>query len=236
MVTANHPKARFFTEYIYSHDTSLLGNNLDVVINKQCSGKSEDGYNCENCYTDKLYGILTDNFSNFIGLKKFLSYQMGLYDVPSNWIKEFKRWMEHSNDYFIRDTSLKYLIEEVLDEITDDESNNADFGSFLNITNNFVNSTIQQLNQGGNNNLTINYTSVLEEMEVNGIPKELIKEGKELLKDADKSDSLKKIAATWIKNLPFKVMEKAGSWAINNFAQLQKYQNDLMTWINSLPN
>ncbi len=234
MVKAHHPKAKFFTEYIYSHNTELTRNNLDIVIGRQCSGLSDEGYNCESCYTDKLYDILNDNFSSFIGLKKFLTYQMGQYEESEKWIKEFKRWMEHSNEHFVRDTSLKYLIEDVLDEITDDESSNADFGSFLNITNNFVNSTIQQLNQGGNNQLTINYNSVLDEMEASGIPKDLINEGRELLKDADKSDSLKTTAANWIKNLPFKVMEKAGSWAVENHEQLQHHQNDLMSWINSL--
>jgi hypothetical protein len=236
MIKAHHPKAKFFTEYIYTHDQELTGNNLDIIISRQCSGKSDEGFNCENCYTSKLYDILNDNFSNYIGLKKLLTYQMGLYEDPNNWIKEFRRWMEHSVEHFVRDTSLKYLIEEVLDDMTEEESNNADFGSFLNITNNFVNSTIHQLNQGGNNSLAINYNSILDEMEADGVPTEIIEEGKELLKDANKSDSLKTIAANWIKNLPFKVMEKAGSWAVENYSQLQQYQNDLMNWINSLPN
>jgi hypothetical protein len=231
MVKASHPNAGYFSEYIYTIDPQLANNKLDIFLENGCNDKSVDGFICEGCYTTMLDRQMYFN-NSYIGLKKFFTYQIGLYDNPNQWLKEFKRWMNHSDADF--NYKLENLINEVIDDIIKVESQQADLPTFLNITNHFVNSTIQQVNQGGNNTLTINYSSVLEEMKADGVPNDIINEGAELFKDANKSNSLKTIAANWIKNLPFKMMEKAGSWSIENYSKLEQYQNDLMTWINNL--
>jgi len=230
MVKANHPDAGFFTEYIYSNDSSSWNRKLDVCLKGQCSTMTPEGFFCEGCYERKLYELICRN-STFIGLKKIFTYQLGLYDNPSGWVKEFKQWVKHSNRFTNR--NLVYLIEDVLEDIEHVEGPQVDLRSFINITNNISNSTIHQMNMGGENSLEVYYHDVFDSMEEEGLPKELIDEGKELLKDADKSDSLKKIAGNWIKNLPFKVIEKAGEWALKNPEKLAEYQEKLMAWIAS---
>lgn len=231
MVKAHHPEAGYFTEYIYMTDPELANRKLDVILSENCQKKSTEGYVCESCYSDKLDLSIQLNAS-YIGLKKFFTYQLGLYDNPMIWLKEFRLWLEHSDANF--NYKLENLINDVVNDIMEVESQEPDVPAFISVTNNFVNATIGQVNQGGNNCQTLNYTTVLDQMQASGLPEEIISEGKELLKDADKSDSLKKIAANWIKNLPFRVIEKSGDWAINNFEKLQQHQNDLMTWMNSL--
>lgn len=231
MIKASHPKSGFFTEYIYTIDEARKGNKLDVFLKGNCTDPSPEGYYCDGCYERKLYELLGRN-NNFIGLKKVLTYQLGLYEDPNNWLKQFKMWMKHSN--LFRNDNFVYLIDDVLDDIEYVEAPQADLSSFISITNNFNDSTIHQVNMGGTNSLSVSYDSVLDEMETNGIPTDIVSEGRELLKDADKSDSLKKIAGNWIKGLPFKVMEKAGDWAIKHPEVLAKYQDDLMNWISSI--
>jgi len=231
MIRATHPRAGFFSQYIYSDDISKKGNGLDLVVTKHCSIRSDEGYNCEGCYTEALYEMIARN-PQFIPLKKFFVYQIGLYDDPSQWLKELISWMNHSNRPKVR-ANQKRIVADVLKDIIDGDFKQADVTPIVNITNNF-NGGVQQVNQGGNNTMIVNYNGILDKMESDGIPPELIEEGREILKDADKSDSLKRIAGNWIKKLPFKVVEKSAEWAIKNMSKIEGYQESLLHWFASL--
>ena len=235
MIIAEHPEAGNFTKYIYTHDPEKSNNHLDVYIvntpSQKCGNITEEGFSCENCYLDALSDVVYSNRS-FLHLKKFFTYQLGLYEDPKQWIIELKRAIKHEK-LFGSDFRLKELIEDVIDDIIEVESTQPDFSPLFSISNDFSGATITQLNLGSGEQI-IYYNNVLDRMEKDGLPQELIDEGRELLKDADKSDSLKKIAGNWIKSLPFKVMEKAGSWALSNVSKISDYQDDLMTWINSI--
>jgi len=231
MIKANHPEAGYFTEYIYKLNGTEGNNNFDVILG-DCRQKSPDGFNCENCYKGKLREKLAFSYS-YLSMKKFLTYQLGLYANPTIWVKELKRCLEHDIEFKVN-YELERLIDDVLEDIIEIETPQADLDRFITITNIFEGATIHQQNFGGNNSQSNSYVSVLEQMETDGVSTEIVEEGKELLKDANKSDSLKKIAGNWIKGLPFKFMEKSGEWAIANTNKISEYQDSLMTWINNL--
>lgn len=230
MIEATHPEAGYFRKYIYKYGDEEVNKNLDIVIDRQCSSPSPNGFNCETCYTDELYDMLMTN-STFIKLKKFISYQLNLYENPGNWVVDLKRWIKHSNEEF--SPGEIELINDVLDDILEKESKSPDINKITNITNNF-NGGNQVVNQGGVNTIKIDFTNILSEMVSNGVPEELVNEGNELLKDADKSDSLKRIAGNWIKNLPFKILEKSTEWGVKNLDKIQYYQDSLFHWYNGL--
>lgn len=231
MIKASHDNADYFTEYIYSVYRTEENNEFDVLVEFQCNDKTKDGLHCESCYTRALYKKLYYNRS-FIKLKKFLSYQLGLYEDPQKWVKEFRLWIKYD-----KGVNLNYqresLINEVLEEILEIDNPQADLSSFINITNIFEGATIHQLNMGNGNQIN-NYKTILDQMLDDGVSKDIIDEGAELLPDAEKSDSLKKIAGNWIKSLPFKIMEKSGEWALKNTDKIAGYQDSLMQWIANL--
>ncbi|GAB5418980.1 MAG: hypothetical protein Crog4KO_00390 [Crocinitomicaceae bacterium] len=231
MIKATHPNAGYFTEYIYSIYGTEGSNILDVLLQPQCNDKSEEGFHCENCYRsqlhDKLYFCRTP-----IEMKKFLTYQLGLYNDPEKWVVELKQCMKYDTSFQFS-YQIESLIEDTLSEIIEIDSPKSDLDSFIQITNIFEGATIQQLNMRDGVQ-TIHYNDTLDRMLSDGVPREIIEEGREYLKDADKSDSLKKISGNWIKSLPFKVMEKAGEWAIKNTDKLAEYQEELMKWISTL--
>jgi hypothetical protein len=50
-----------------------------------------------------------------------------------------------------------------------------------------------------------------------------------VLDNEDKSPTMPNIAAECIKNLPFKIIEKAGDWALNNPERIQQAQDLLFS-------
>lgn len=230
MIIASHPKSGYFSQFIYTTDISKKGNGLDVYLKGNCNSKSSEGFVCADCYEQELDHMVSLN-SGVLKLKKFVAYQLELYENSEIWLKEFRMWVKHGP--YIEDY-LENIINDVLDDLVKVEFNQSDISPLLHITNNFTGATIHQINNGGVNSLVINYITTLDNMASSGVPAEIIEEGREILKDADKSDSLKKIAGNWIKNLPFKMIEKAGEWTSSNTESLKQYYDELINWFNTL--
>jgi len=180
MITATYPKSKYFTQYTYTTDTDKRGNGLDVYLTGQCTSKSDEGFVCISCYERELDRMISRYFG-YQPLKRFLAYQLGLYENSETWLREFSLWAKHSNKVNAIEAE---MISDVLEDIIEVEEKQADIKSFVNITNDFSGSTIHQVNNGGVNSLEVNYISTLDSLHSLGVPSEIIEEGKEVLKDA----------------------------------------------------